>query len=85
MGMVYEADISTIRKFRNLQSLLKGEARSIIQGLSHTVANYEVACSLLKERFSMPEIIIFAHIQALLNRPHVLRMFHLCGSFKMNR
>ena len=47
--------------------MLEGEAKSVIQGLSQTSANYPIACKLLKERFGRPERIIFAHIQALLN------------------
>ncbi|XP_066940957.1 uncharacterized protein [Macrobrachium rosenbergii] len=60
-----EEDIEYADKFRR-QSLLEGEAKSVIQGLSQTSANYPIACKMLKERFGRPERIIFAHIQALL-------------------
>ncbi|XP_068247927.1 uncharacterized protein [Palaemon carinicauda] len=64
--LVDDSDIPTISKFCYLQSLLEGEARAVIQGLSQTSVNYPIACNMLKERFGKPERIIFAHIQALL-------------------
>ena len=67
IALVDESDIPVISKFCYLQSLLDGEAKSVIQGLSQTSANYQIACKMLKERFGRPERIIFAHIQALLN------------------
>ena len=61
------SDIPVISKFSYLASLLEGEAKSVISGLSHTSANYKTECDLLKERFGRPERMIFAHVQALLN------------------
>ncbi|XP_066959220.1 uncharacterized protein [Macrobrachium rosenbergii] len=66
VALVDDSDIPIISKFCYLQSLLQGEAKSVIQGLSQTSANYPTACKMLKERFGRPERIIFAHIQALL-------------------
>ncbi|XP_066946056.1 uncharacterized protein [Macrobrachium rosenbergii] len=67
VALVDDSDIPIISKFCYLQSLLEEEAKSVIQGLSQTSANYPIACKMLKERFGRPERIIFAHIQALLN------------------
>ena len=67
VALVDDTDIPVISKFCYLQSLLEGEAKSVIQGLSQTSANYHIACKMLKDRFGKPERIIFAHIQALLN------------------
>ncbi|XP_064108040.1 uncharacterized protein LOC135216590 [Macrobrachium nipponense] len=64
---VDNSDIPVISKFSYLASLLEGEAKSVISGLSHTSVNYKIACDLLKERFGRPERMIFAHVQALLN------------------
>ncbi|KAL5012168.1 hypothetical protein ScPMuIL_010719 [Solemya velum] len=50
-----------------VKSLLSGEAKSVLQGLSVTSGNYKVACDLLESRFGRKERIIFAHIQKLLN------------------
>ena len=66
-ALVHNSSLPTINKFTYLQSLLEGEARSVIQGLALTAANYEVAIELLEERFGKKERIVFAHIQALLN------------------
>ena len=66
-ALVDNGNLPVISKFSYLQSLLGGEAKSVIQGLSLTVDNYSVACDMLKERFGRPERMIFAHIQALLN------------------
>ncbi|XP_066953354.1 uncharacterized protein [Macrobrachium rosenbergii] len=63
---VGDSDIPIISKSCYLQSLLEGQAKSVIQGLSQTSANYPIACKMSKERFGRPERIIFAHIQALL-------------------
>ena len=54
-ALVNQSDLPVISKFSYLQSLLQGEALSVIQGLPFTTANYEVACDLLKERFGRPE------------------------------
>lgn len=66
-AVVHESSLPTISKFTYLQSLLRGDAANCIKGLSLTEANYNIACSSLKERFGRPERIVFSHIQELLN------------------
>lgn len=66
-ALVDQSELPDISKFSYLQSVLQGEARSVIQGLALSSANYKVACDLLKKRFGRPERIIFAHVQGLLN------------------
>ncbi|XP_066958135.1 uncharacterized protein [Macrobrachium rosenbergii] len=66
-ALVDQSELPVISKFSYLQSLLQGEALTVIQGLAPTSANYKVACELLKERFGRPERIIFAYVQGLLN------------------
>ncbi|KAK3868799.1 hypothetical protein Pcinc_025837 [Petrolisthes cinctipes] len=66
-ALVDQSELPVISKFSYLQSLLEGEALSVIQGLSLTSANYKVACDLLKQRFGRTERIIFARVQGLLN------------------
>ena len=63
---VHESSIPEVNKFTYLRSLVKGEAKSCIEGLSMTKAHYHLACGMLEERFGKPERIIFAHIQGLL-------------------
>ncbi|XP_064650012.1 uncharacterized protein LOC135501699 [Lineus longissimus] len=45
----------------------KGEAKSVVTGLSITKDNYSAAIKLLRERFGNRDRLIFSHIQALLN------------------
>ena len=66
-AIVDESDIPTVSKFTYLQSLLQGEAKDAVAGLSLTTENYKTACKLLVDRFGKKEVIIFAHIQALLS------------------
>ena len=58
--------MSDISKYSHLLSLLKGEAKQVINGLGYTAANYKNACDKLKGRFGRKELVIFSHIQALL-------------------
>lgn len=62
-----DTEIPVISNISYLVSLLEGEAKSVVQGLSHTSANYSTACDLLKEIYGRPERIIFAHVQFLLS------------------
>lgn len=66
-ALVDQSELPDISKFSYLQSLLQGEALSVIQGLALSSANYKTACNLLKDRFGRPQKIIFAHVQGLLN------------------
>ncbi|XP_076044913.1 uncharacterized protein LOC143027509 [Oratosquilla oratoria] len=66
-ALVDQSDLPVISKFSYLQSLLRGEALSVIQGLALTTENYKIACDLLKERFGSTERIIFAHVSGLMN------------------
>jgi hypothetical protein len=65
-AIVHNSDIPEVNKFTYLQSLLEGEAKSVLQGLSVTADHYHIACQILKERFGRQRI-IFANIQSLLN------------------
>lgn len=59
-ALVDQSELPDISKFSYLQSLLQGEALSVIQGLALSSANYKTACNLLKDRFGRPQkIIIF--------------------------
>lgn len=61
------SELPEVTKFTYLQSLLEGEARKAVEGLTLTSDHYKVACELLEERFGRREQIIFSHIQGLLN------------------
>ena len=64
---VDSTDLPVISKFSYLRTLLEGEPKRAIEGLSFTADHYDVACSILKDRFGRKETIIFTHIQKLLN------------------
>ena len=63
---VDSTDLPEVSKFNYLRSLLRGNAKAAIQGLSLTAAHYRGACEILQGRFGRPEKIIFSHIQELL-------------------
>ena len=58
--------LDDIAKFNYLKGLLEGKASLVLQGLSLTSENYNNAITLLKERFGDPQVIITAHMDALL-------------------
>ena len=61
------SDLPVVTKFTYLKSLLEGDAKSAIDGLTLTQEHYTVACDILQERFGRTELIVFSHIQSLLN------------------
>lgn len=66
-AIVHVSDIPAVSKFTYLQSLLKGDALSAINGLALTEANYDTARNILENRFGKKERIVFSHLQQLLN------------------
>ncbi len=64
---VHATDLPDISKFTYLRSLLEGDAKACIQGLSLTSHHYSEAIKILKERFGRKEQIIFSHVQQLLS------------------
>ena len=64
-------DLSEIDKFNYLKSQLTGSALDVIKGFSLSAENYGTAFELLCERFGKKQLIIRAHIKALLNLPSV--------------
>ena len=63
--------LDKIMKFTYLRSLLEDDAASVISGLSLTASNYDVALSLLQDRFANKQVLISSHIDQLLNLPTV--------------
>nr|XP_037286367.1 uncharacterized protein LOC119179403 [Rhipicephalus microplus] len=59
--------LSNVDKFKYLNSYLTGKAAAAVAGLDLSDGNYEVALSLLKERFGRKEAIIEDHMSRLLN------------------
>ena len=54
-----------------MSSCLNGPAKDCISGLSLTSDNYKEAICILKERYASPQVIISAHMEALVKLPVV--------------
>jgi hypothetical protein len=61
------------QKFYYLQSCLTGEAKHVIEALSISSDNYQVAWELLKERYENKRLIGQTHIQAIFNLPAITK------------
>ena len=62
-------NLSDIEKMTYLNGMLESEAARAISGLPLTTKNYAKAIELLQERFARKQILINAHMEALLNIP----------------
>ena len=60
-------ELSSIDKFSYLKYYLEDGAKKVISGLELMKKNYEVALTLLKDRFAKPAIIKQAHIGEIMN------------------
>lgn len=58
-------NLSIIEKFHYLKSTLSGNALQLIQSIEVTNENYDVAWTLLKERFTNKKLLIKKHVNAL--------------------
>ena len=58
--------LDDVAKFSHLKGLLVGKAKLVIQSLTLTSENYTEAVALLKKRFGDEQVIIQAHMDALL-------------------
>ena len=61
------SELPEVQKLTYLRSLLSGEAKQCVQGLPLKADSYSATCELLKTRFGRKELVIFSHIQELLN------------------
>lgn len=65
--------IPTIHKFHYLRAALTGSAALIIRSLDFSAENYEVAWSLLCDRYNNNRLLINNHIQAIFNIDPVIK------------
>ena len=63
------AMLSKVNKLNYLNSLLEGEAKQSIQGLTLSESNYDSAVEILHERFEKPQQIISAHMDEIVKLP----------------
>lgn len=59
--------LSKVEKFNYLKSKLGGEAKQAISGLNLSNDNYEVAVSILQERFGNIQVVIDLHYNEMIN------------------
>ena len=74
-------NLSDVSKYNYLQSCLKGEAKTVIEGFSVTGENYAEVKTVLNNRYGRKELVIFAHVQAMLllqctSAPSDIVLFH---------
>ena len=67
MALVGSKSIAPVTKLTYLDSVLEGEAKAVIQGLSVIDSNYEIAIEILQKRHGRKETQIFCHVQKILN------------------
>ena len=69
-GLIHEdTNLNNIQKFYYLKSCLKDNAEAVISSLEVTNNNYDIAWSILKERFQNDKMIILSHVRALFELP----------------
>ena len=73
------ASLTNVDKFNYLRSLLDGPALNSITGLPLTELNYKEAIEILTDRFGNKQIIISAHMEALLKLQPVNAMSNVKG------
>lgn len=62
-----KSDLASVVKFSYLVGQLKGDAKTVLDGLPVTNENYEAAKKIVKNRYGRRELLIFTHVQALLS------------------
>lgn len=70
-SIVHTKSISNIRKFHFLRLALQGEAAEVIKSLQISDNNYNVAWSLLEERYENKHLLINFHLKSLFNLPSI--------------
>lgn len=61
--------LSDVQKFQYLRASLKNEAAEVISSLELSNQNYEIAWSLLKERYDNTRVLVQTHIKAIFDLP----------------
>ena len=68
---VDKANIDPITKFNYLKEFLEPKVRPLTENLPHTAEGYERAKSILKSKFGKKSEVINAHVQTIMNLPHI--------------
>lgn len=70
------ASINSVQKFQYLKASLTGDASNVISSLEISDTNYDVAWTLLKERYDNKRVIVQNHIKAILDLPSMTKENH---------
>ncbi|XP_031341104.1 uncharacterized protein LOC116169216 [Photinus pyralis] len=65
--------LSDVEKFYYLQNALKGVAKELTNDLSPTGSNYKIALEMLNDRFNNEKLIIFSHLESILESNKISR------------
>lgn len=60
-----DSNLSKIQKFHYLKSVLVGKAADIVHSLEVSESNYDLAWTLLEQRFNNKRAIVYSHVNAL--------------------
>lgn len=69
----FNASLSCVQKLQYLKASLTGDASNVISSLEISDANYDVAWTLLKERYDNKRVIVQNHIKAILELPSMAK------------
>jgi len=67
------AFLSNVQRFQYLRASLTGDAKNIINSLEISNTNYDVAWTLLKERYDNQRVIVQNHIKAIMDLPSMIK------------
>ncbi|XP_041767731.1 uncharacterized protein LOC121591381 [Anopheles merus] len=87
-GLIHEnIELPPIQKFHYLRASVKGEAAKVIEAITISAANYELAWQMLTERYSNEYLLKKRHLQALFGMATVKKesastLHHLVDEFE---
>ena len=61
-----DKSLDDVTKFNYLKSVLDGRAADCVKGVMLTSKNYRSACTILKDRFADPQVVITANMDVLI-------------------
>ncbi|XP_025997196.2 uncharacterized protein LOC105199694 [Solenopsis invicta] len=70
-------ELSNIQRLQYLRASLTGDAGKVVDSLEISDVNYEVAWTLLKERYDNKRVIVQSHIKALIELPSMAKENHV--------
>ncbi|XP_049294208.1 uncharacterized protein LOC125769517 [Anopheles funestus] len=90
-GLIHDnPELPPIQKFHYLRASLKGEAAKVIESITISAANYEIAWKILTERYSNEYLLKKRHLQALfgmatMKRESASTLHHLVDEFERHK